>query len=193
MNLRQLRSFRPIILPAILLSIGLGLASVGQAVQVRDGTVYFNSPPRLLGVASTAKGTWTWGAYYYFRLNLPDNAGEPLARVDISQQPGLDTVEFNLQETEAFEGETDRAAATRLPLGTVTRDRATQTIAITFDPPIPPGKTITISLRPQRNPHIAGVYLFGVTAFPQGEKSHGQFLGYGRFHFYNSSPLWFWR
>ncbi len=193
MNLRRLASFRPTILPLILLSAGLGLASTGQAVQVRDGTVYFNYAPRLLGVASTDPGTWAWGAYYYFRLSLPEQAGEPLARVEITQQQGFDTVEFNLQQTEAFEGVTDRAAAPRFQLGTVSRDRTTRTIAISFDPPIPPGKTLTISLRPQRNPNVAGVYLFGVTAFPQGEKAHGQFLGYGRFHFYNSHPLRFWR
>lgn len=32
---------------------------------------------------------------------------------------------------------------------------------------------------------FSGVYLFGVTAFPAGEKSHGQFIGFGRLHFYN--------
>nr|WP_199755917.1 DUF2808 domain-containing protein [Chroococcidiopsis cubana] len=45
-----------------------------------------------------------------------------------------------------------------------------------------PGTTVTVALRAKRNPS-GGIYLFGVTAFPTGEKSSGQFLGYGRLHF----------
>ncbi|HEY9294790.1 MAG TPA: DUF2808 domain-containing protein [Phormidium sp.] len=48
-----------------------------------------------------------------------------------------------------------------------------------------------MALDPVRNPCFSGVYLFGVTAFPQGEKAHGQFLGFGRFHFYDRRNL-FW-
>jgi hypothetical protein len=55
---------------------------------------------------------------------------------------------------------------------------------VTFDPPVPPGKIITIGLRPTRNPLYDGVYLFRVTAFPPGEKATGQFLGFGRLQFY---------
>ena len=75
---------------------------------------------------------------------------------------------------------------TKLKLGEVTREKDTKTVLVTFDPPVPPGKTITIGLRPVKNPMFSGIYLFGVTAFPQGEKSHGQFLGFGRLHFYDS-------
>ena len=53
---------------------------------------------------------------------------------------------------------------------------------IAFDPPVSPGTTVTVALRAKRNPS-GGVYLFGVTAFPAGERSWGQFLGYGRLHF----------
>jgi Protein of unknown function (DUF2808) len=56
---------------------------------------------------------------------------------------------------------------------------------VQFNPPVQPGRKVTIALSPQRNPAYSGVYLFGVTAFPTGEKSHGQFLGFGRLHFYD--------
>lgn len=59
----------------------------------------------------------------------------------------------------------------------MTQDRKKQTVILNFDPPVTPGQTITIGLRPVQNPWISGVYLFGVTANPRGEKSHGQFRG----------------
>jgi len=70
---------------------------------------------------------------------------------------------------------------------------------VTFDPPVTPGKR-SIGLRPVRNLRFSGVYLFGVTAYPVGEKSHGQFLGFGRLHFYgggsrpfvNKAPMKGW-
>jgi hypothetical protein len=71
-------------------------------------------------------------------------------------------------------------------LGEVSQDRQTRAVTINFNPPIPPGQTVTVSLRPRQNPIFSGVYLFGITAYPQGEKAYGQFLGYGRLHFYNS-------
>jgi hypothetical protein len=55
-------------------------------------------------------------------------------------------------------------------------------VTLVFDPPISPGKTVTVALKAARNPLPGGIYLFGVTAFPPGENSSGLFLGYGRLH-----------
>jgi hypothetical protein len=41
---------------------------------------------------------------------------------------------------------------------------------------------MTIALAAQKNPTSTGVYLFGVTAYPDGENGLEQFLGYGRIH-----------
>jgi hypothetical protein len=81
-----------------------------------------------------------------------------------------------------------------LTLGNVTADEENQTVSVTFDPPVPPGTVVTLGLKAERNPRSGGVYLFGVTAFPPGESAYGQFLGYGRFNFYESDPFPFsWR
>ncbi len=48
------------------------------AIQLQDGTVYFASPPRLVGAATTYNEVYVWGATYYFTLTLPENAGMPL-------------------------------------------------------------------------------------------------------------------
>ncbi|PMB51361.1 hypothetical protein CEN39_15650 [Fischerella thermalis CCMEE 5201] len=159
-----------------------------QAVQLRDGTVYFVQPPSLEGAITTYKTTYAWGATYYFTINLPENAGEPLQKITINQHEGVDRVRFDLEDTVVFEGK-PRDKGQKLQLKDATSDRKTRTVSLIFDPPIPPGKTITIGLKPYQNPGVSGVYLFGVKAFPAGEKSYGQFLGYGRLQFYSPTFL----
>jgi hypothetical protein len=127
---------------------------------------------------------------------VPQNAGEPLGRIEIAQQDASNfarNVEFELEDSRAFVGTRgDRGEA--LTLGNVTADEENQTVSVTFDPPVPPGTVVTLGLRAERNPRSGGVYLFGVTAFPPGESAYGQFLGYGRFNFYESDPFPFsWR
>jgi len=163
-----------------------------QAVQLSDGTVFFTAPPRLAGASTTNNSVNAWSVTYYFTLNQLENAGEPLQRVTIVQDEGSDTVRFSPREIEAFEGTRNRLGA-KLPLGEVTTDRKTRTVTVNFNPPVPPGRTVTIALSPDRNPLYGGVYLFGVTAFPPGEKTHGQFLGFGRLTFYESGNDFFFR
>ena len=163
-----------------------GVAPQAQAIQLADGTVYFAQPPRLVAATTTFSGVNMWGATYYFTLRVPQKAGEPLQKVTITQHEGGDDIRFDLEDSRAFEGERHRKGA-RLTLKEVVRDRKTQTVSVTFDPPVPPGKIVTIGLRPVENPMYSGVYLFAVTAFPRGEKSHGQFSGFGRLHFYNNT------
>lgn len=159
--------------------------SATQAVQLSDGKVYFVQPPRLVAASATQTQTSISGATYYFTLAVPENAGEPLQRIAISQQDATNSarvVEYELDETRAFVG-TRRDRDNALPLGETTFDPDSQTVFVTFDPPVAPGTTVTVGLRPERNPLTDGLYLFGVTAFPAGESAYGQFLGYGRLQF----------
>ncbi|BCL37315.1 DUF2808 domain-containing protein [Nostoc sp. MS1] len=164
-----------------------------QAVQLQDGTVYFVEPPRLVEAATTYNEVNIWGATYYFTVSLPEKASEPLQQITINQREGVDNIRFDLKNSVAFEGTRSRKGQ---PIGLkdVVQNRQARTVSITFDPPVEPGKTITIGLKPLQNPSISGVYLFGVTAFPPGEKTHSQFLGFGRLQFYNYgrsfSPFW---
>jgi len=167
---------------ATTLTIAVVAAGAAQAVQLADGTVYFAYPPQLIAATTTFKEANAWGATYYFTLGIPQNAGEPLQMVAITQRQGTQDIRFDLEHTIAFVG-TERDKGERLSLAEVTKEKKTQTISVTFDPPVPPGNTVTIGLRPYQNP-LDGIYLFGVTAFPVGEKSHGQFLGFGRLQFY---------
>ena len=151
------------------------------AIRLADGTVYFAQPPSLVEAITIYRNP-SVPSTYYFTLSLPENAGEPLQRVTFTQKEGIEEIKFNLKRTQA-EAETLSDSEQRLTLGEVTRDRKTQTVSVSFNPPVPPGRTIKIGLRSVSNPVSGGIYLFGVKAFPAGEKSHGQFLGFGRLQF----------
>lgn len=173
---------------AIALSLAGSWLLPAQGIQLADGTVYFAQPPRLLKATTTFNSARAWGATYYFKLQVPNDAGEPLQQLTIRQREGFDRVRFNLRKTQAFES-SDRKQ--KFTLGEVKQDKRNRTVSMIFNPPISAGKTVTVGLRPYHNPDIAGVYLFGVTAFPAGEKSHGQFLGFGRLHFYEHHDSFF--
>lgn len=180
MKISKFCTYSAIALMEILMSCQLA-----GAVQLSDGTVYFVAPPRLLGAKTTSNTTYIWGANYYFTINLPDNAGEPLAKLNINQHQGGEQIEFELKNSQAF-GKISGQKETKLSLKEVISNSKNNTLTLIFDPPVSPGQTIIIKLEPVRNPRLDGIYLFGITAFPPGEKVHGQFLGFGRLHFYKS-------
>jgi hypothetical protein len=174
---------------------------LSQAVQLQNGTVYFTEPPSLVGATNTFKEIYVPNVTYYFTINIPDNAGEPLQRVTLNEYQGVDDIRFDLKQTSAFEGDPSHkgqklalkdvtSEVSRTPttpgerLGQ-TRPGKRRTVSVTFDQPVPPGRAITIALLAEENPSVDGVYLYGVTAFPPGENAYGQFLGFGRLQFYS--------
>ena len=166
-----------------------GFVVPSQAVQLRDGKVYFEHPPSLVSAATTERRTSDSSAHYYFTLNIPADAGEPLQQVDIAQRDGSirsRLVQYDAGDSQAFIG-TRRDRGDDLTLGENYFDRDTQTLSVVFDPPVPPGTTVTLILHPKRNPRRDGTYLFGVTAYPPGVNAYGQFLGYGRLQFDGSN------
>ncbi|MEB3289540.1 MAG: DUF2808 domain-containing protein [Leptolyngbya sp.] len=153
------------------------------AIQYRDGTVEFTAQPRLVDSHTTRNLASDSGATYYLTVDFPAAAEEAMDRIVIRLDEGWDPLfRYRLEATEAWQtvGEERRAVS----LGTVTEDRDTQTLTLSFDPPLPPGGIITLALRPVRNPRFAGVYLFGVTAFPVGETVQPRFMGFARLSFY---------
>jgi hypothetical protein len=177
---------------AIVLTFGSiflqNFATPSQAVQLRDGKVYFVHPPSLVSAATTERRTSASGASYFFTISIPTDAGEPLQQVEIAQRDGSTQarlVQFDAEDSRAFVG-TRRDRGDDLNLGENQFNRDAQTLSVVFDPPVPPGTTVTLELQPKRNPRQDGVYLFGVTAYPLGSDTHGQFLGYGRLQFDSS-------
>lgn len=168
-----------------IVSTGLYLLphSVANAVTLSNGTIAFAQPPRLVSASTPYSNTSVPNTTYYFTLEVPVTAGEPLQQVTFNQIEGTEDIEFNQKDTFAFEG-TRNSQGSKLGLKAVKSDDKQQTFKVIFDTPIPPGKTVTIGLQTYRNPFYDGVYLFGVKAFPSGKQTAGQFLGIGRLQFY---------
>ena len=160
-----------------------GLISVpmAQAVRLADGTAQFAGLPQVLKVRTTDNQTWAWSATYFFTIKVPEDATEPLGRVVLEQTEGVDRIRFNLKRTYAYLNN-DRQQ--RTPLFLTEGDRS---LELRFAEPVVPGETVTLGVRPYRNPDTSGVYLFGITVFPEGEKVRSQFVGHGRLQFYDRS------
>ena len=174
------------------LTLTLGTLSIlattvfsSQSIQFPDGRVAFAKSPRLVNAVTTYDNVGVSVAKYYFTLELPANAEEPLGQVTIKQRQGIEDIDFRLDKTLAFVGK-PRQRRENVTIQNVSQDEETNGINVTFDPPIAPGTTFTVGLKPRRNPDYPGIYLFGVTAFPVGEQPYGLYLGVGRLHFYNS-------
>ncbi|MGB3786874.1 MAG: DUF2808 domain-containing protein [Phormidesmis sp.] len=119
-------------------------------------------------------------AEYRFDISIPGSATAPLQKVVFSQIEGADYPNYSVRKTFAYEGG-DRNQ--KLPLGSVTNDSDERTMTVTFDPPVQPGREITVVLNSFRNPRD-GTYIYRVVGFPPGENRGGQRLGIGRLQFY---------
>jgi hypothetical protein len=165
--------------------------SPAASIQYRDGRVEFSYPPRLTDSYSTRNLAGESHPTYYLTIDFPAAAAEPLDRLVISLAEGYDpTFSYRLEATAAFVNPPQGRQP--LPLGEVTEDRASQTLTLQFSPPLPPGQTITLALTPYRNPRHAGVYLFGVQAYPIGENPQPSFIGYARLSFYERDSYQSW-
>ena len=154
------------------LSIGAALFGVSgllytqsaEAVRLSNGQMAFEQPPSLVE-ANASSSTPDAPATYYFTIDVPENAGEPLGAVTIDLHEGVEDISYKTDSTRAFTG--DRDEITLASIG-----------GMTDDP-----DAVTVALKSKRNPGLGGIYLFGVTAYPAGEQSQGQFLGFGRLRF----------
>jgi Protein of unknown function (DUF2808) len=158
------------------------LIGSARAVRFSDGTLHFAGIPSLGKVSTTDNSAWAWGATYFFTLQIPADASEPLGRIELKKTEGLDSIDFNLKRTFAYvNGDRRQTIEVRAS------NPEENTLAVEFDPPVAPGTTLTLGIKPYSNPRNGGVYLFGVTAFPAGEKVSSQFIGHGRLQFYDRS------
>jgi hypothetical protein len=163
-------------------SFGLKMPFAG-AGELPGGVLFFNSPPQLMDSATTFNAVSIPAAKYYFTISLPEQAGEPLDRVVFQQQPNPDPINFYPDQSFAFLGDR-RDRGTQVALESVDWDRSTGKITVTFAQTISPGETVTIGLKPWKNPDVPGVYQFRVFALPPGDNSQAMDLGVARFQFY---------
>jgi hypothetical protein len=169
---------------------GLFLLSTSSVlgIQLGDGRTAFTGSPRLLNAVTTFSNVQVWSAKYYFTLDLPENIGEPLQKVSFQQKESPEIINFYLDKTFAFSG-TPSNRGEDIPIQESVLNPEDNSITVIFARPVPAGKTLTVGLRPVRNPNYGGVYLFGVTAFPAGENPVGMYLGAGRLQFYQNGDF----
>lgn len=156
-----------------------------NAGRLGNGKTFFEHPPLLLEASTTYHEVWVGAAKYYFTISLPENAGEPLKQIVFQQKPSAEMLEFYPDQTVAFVGiRNERGEVLNIQKSQWNSEN--NSITVIFDPPISPGLTITVGLKPVRNPAIGGTYLFGVTAFPNGAIPAPMYLGVGRLQFYQN-------
>ena len=176
------------ILPLLVLTISTAGIIISpkahtQEIQLPENKTYFSvGVPKFVGAQvphSAANYVWP---KYYFTLNLPADANQSLGQITIQQEENIETIQFELDKTTAFEG-TDNKKGQALEIKEVTQDPQTKTINVSFEPPVPPDTTSSISLQAKQNPSDGGIYLFRVNAFPASDNPMGLDLGLGRLQF----------
>lgn len=120
---------------------------------------------------------------YLFTLDFPADAVEPLEKLTFEQIEGVDYPRYQTDSSYAFASNLETNERSSLNISTTDDDRA-RSITVEFDPPVAPGRQITVALR-ARNPRD-GIYLYRLTAFPAGA-SEGQYAGIERFNIYAPS------
>ena len=176
-------------LVASTLTLGLLIPSTFANVNALEVAVQkkaiFEASPRLIRTAATNRST-NGPSTYHFTIQVPENAGRALKAVTISQKDNPHHISLAVDRSNAFVGDSF-AGGPDLQLADIGGDRSTNPNDVTFvfDEPVQPGETVTVRLKAKRNPRRNGIYLFGVTAFPEGgEDSSGLYLGSGRLHLY---------
>jgi Protein of unknown function (DUF2808) len=163
---------------AVLLSVLPLTARAGQI----GGRGYFDHSPHLVRTAASNVLAHSPSAYE-FTIQVPSDAGAALQTLKIVQEQNLDRVSFDPTQSRAFLGDhTARGQSVSLAAIGGEQPKNKSETTVTFNPPIQPGQTVTVVLDATSNPWNGGVYLFGVTAYPEGDQSSGLFLGYGRIH-----------
>jgi uncharacterized caspase-like protein len=163
-------------------------STVDDSTRQRNQIASFAKSPRLVDARTTRDGVGVRGAKHYFTLDLPEDAGKPLKTVQIKQHRSTYNIEYELEDTVAFTGKKHNSESA-IAIQDVSLEEETQTITVTFAESVAPGTTFTIGLFPEKNPYSSGVYLFGVTVLPEGEKPFALDLGVARFHFRENDSI----
>ena len=154
-----------------------------QAVELGDGTTAFIRPPQFLNAVTTNDSVMRRNATYFFTLDLPVDADAALQSVVIEPQNLTRYLQpYRLEQTVAFE-EIPGSEQSDLRLGNISVDEDTKAVTVEFDPPVTPGRLVTVGLRPRRNPKLDGTYVFRVTAIPEGDQPQSYIAGHGRLYF----------
>jgi hypothetical protein len=178
-----------ILLAGMLLS---GISASAQIVPLNQEPAVFELAPRLVKLSTNLSQTRASGAKHRFTIAVPQNAGASLKAITITQPESGDRIDYEANQSKAFAGESNPqgtssriAQKTEIPLASIGGPQLPDgEVTVVFNRPVLPGQAVTVELSPRTNPSRDGVYLFGITAYPEGQNGPGLFLGHSRLTFY---------
>jgi hypothetical protein len=141
--------------------------------------------PRLLKVSGNHLEPGGVGTFY-FTIYVPASYGKSLEAIRISQVPGGDRlITLDAKQSKVVVGQRVASNSETIPLSAIggPEDEKTGALTLAFAQPVMPGTTFTVAVEADRNPNYGGIYQFGVTAYPVGDSTTGQYLGTGRVTF----------
>ncbi|MCT0206624.1 DUF2808 domain-containing protein [Synechococcus sp. CS-1332] len=171
------------ILPLAALSLLLVSAHPGVHALELGGRTQFVRAPWKVVLTSYTTNVGQSPAEYFFTLRLDEQAGASLGGLTIQQTRGADwQFPFAVERTRAFLG-VPRREERPIPVQ-ASFEPAARRFTLSFPEPVPPGATVTVSLRPWFNPIQADTYLFQVTASPAGPNPMTSPVGVGTLRIY---------
>ncbi|MCP9835210.1 MULTISPECIES: DUF2808 domain-containing protein [unclassified Cyanobium] len=181
---RRLSAKNGAILPVATLSLLLAwCAPPGAHALELGGRTQFVRAPWKVVLTSYTTNVGQSPAEYFFTLSLDGQAGASLGGLTIQQTRGADwQFPFAVERTRAFLG-VPRREGRPIPVR-ASFEPASRLFTLSFPEPVPPGATVTVSLRPWFNPIQADTYLFQVTAIPFGPNPLPSPVGVGTLRIY---------
>ncbi|WP_071881625.1 DUF2808 domain-containing protein [Cyanobium gracile] len=166
-----------------LAALTLAVAAAAGLAQEPGGRTQFLRAPWKVTLTSYTTNVGQSPAEYFFTLSLDASAGASLGGMTIQQIRGADwQFPFAVERTRAFLG-VPRREGRRIPVQ-ADFDSAARRFSLSFPEPVPPGATVTVSLRPWFNPVQADTYLFQVTVIPAGPGPVPSPVGVGTLRIY---------
>ncbi len=174
---------RAAILPLAALPLLMAGSVPGALALEVGGRTQFVRAPWKVTLTSYTTNVGQSPAEYFFTLSLDALAGASLGGLTIQQTRGADwQFPFAVERTRAFLG-VPRREGRQIPVQT-SFEPAARRFTLRFPEPVPPGATVTVSLRPWFNPIQADTYLFQVTASPAGPGPVASPVGVGTLRIY---------
>ncbi|MCP9885901.1 DUF2808 domain-containing protein [Synechococcus sp. ATX 2A4] len=171
---------------ALVLAPSLPVADLeppAAALEIRGSTYFRKGPFQLNMITYSSNVSQPWPEYYV-TIPMPEQAGANLGALEIQQIGGADwQFGFDASRTRAFIGK-PRREGRQVPVE-ASFDQQRRQFLIRFPQPPVPGETVTVALRPIRNPIQADTYLFTVRAFPDGPQPVATPVGVGRVRIYD--------
>lgn len=145
------------------------------ASRLDNGRVVFDSPLELIELTPLLSESGS--TRYRLVIQIPPSAGESMEALVIAPRRRQASIAFDLQATEAFLSRANNEVQA-IPLASIGGNPVDlNQVLVVFEQPVLPGNQVTVVLTALPSTS-SSIHELGVTAYPAGEDSIGQVLGY---------------